>query len=434
MNWLQRGIWNLSGFENFIPQIIDPSTWRGELYGNSEIKQLNTDLLKIEAVLTNPAFLKVAVTLCDLFSLGEVYVYKKDKEQKKDIFLDFIKQPNFFQGKQQFLWDFMFWKIIGNAYCVFDSKILSADNVCYFLNSYMMDFPDEMKNQKDKIILSKKTYEKIGGQKIKYKYSDTTSTDLLWKNIVHIPDLSNGMGNWFKGGSKIDALYEVLANSKQSLISKNINAKYSGKYMVAGKADPNDIHQQPMAEEEKLDIEQKMNGRKKVFAVKSMIDIKRFVEKASILEELDKSYLTDYFIIGSLYGIPKDVLEGLNSSTFENQEKARAALVSYCLQPSGNQLMNAFENFFGISDREFVIDWEHLPFMQIVANERASAKQTTITTFKAMKDAGIKLEEINAFLDTNFSENENTDQPTGNNQGSGTVEGENQQQETPTVN
>ena len=432
MNWLQRTAFNFLGLDNLIDgYLINPATFKNELHGNYDVIQLTTDELKINAMLSNPAFLKVVVTLCDLFSLGDVYVYKNGKQQKTDPFLDMIKKPNYFQGKQQFLWDFMFRSIVGNAYCAFESNQLKEDNIFYWLNTVNMKFPKEMEDIGGKLIYSKKAAETIGEYKIDVKDYNNNTNNIYWKNIVYIPSLSNGLGSWFRSPSKIDALYDVIANSKTALEAKNINAKYSGKYMVSGQADANNVHQMPMGEDEKKDIETKLNGRKKVHAVKSMIDIKRFVENASILEQLDKSYLTDYFIIGTLFGIPKDVLEGLNSSTFENQEKARGALVSYCLQPLGNQLMNSLQNFFNVSDRNFVIDWEHLPFMQVFAIERANAKTLTIDTFIKMKDAGIDLKQINEFLDTKFKLNEiKPEQPTGTDQQIGADQSQNQQSGT----
>ena len=84
-----------------------------------------------------------------------------------------------------------------------------------------------------------------------------------------------------------------------------------------------------------------MLGGKAVHAVSKMLEIRRFVEDMASLE-LDKKYLNAYYLIGKMYGIPRDVLEAYESSTFENQEKARGAHVSYALQPRGNALMNGF--------------------------------------------------------------------------------------------
>ena len=77
-----------------------------------------------------------------------------------------------------------------------------------------------------------------------------------------------------------------------------------------------------------------------------MVDIKRFVDDLRVLE-LDKSFLADYYVIGTVYGIPRDVLEAYQSSTFENQEKARAGHVSYTLEPAGEALGAMLEKRWG---------------------------------------------------------------------------------------
>jgi hypothetical protein len=173
--------------------------------------------------------------------------------------------------------------------------------------------------------------------------------------------------------------------------------------MVAGKQDPNNVTQLPLGEEEVQDIETKMNGRKQVHAVKNMIDIKRFVEDMASLE-LGKAYLEDYFLVGSMFGIPRDVLEAYNSSTYENQEKARASHVSYTLQPKGNDFMSALAKRWGYDKegKSIVIDWAHLPFMQVFEKDRAQTEGLKIKSFIDLLNQGVSLEEANEFLDLKF--------------------------------
>jgi len=358
------------------------------------------DVKKLQVVLSNPALLKVISLQCDLFSLGQIYVYQDGKEVENDPFIEMIKRPNPYQRGSQFLWDFMFWNMLGNDYIYIDSKVVSDKNKMYLLEHSKMDFPNDMKKRSDKLILSNSEAEKDFA--ITYKYDDGTSTPLLWSRIIHIPDLTNGTGNWYKGNSRIDALTKILSNSEASLDAKNINIRYSEKFMVAGQSDPDNVTELPLSETEKNDIESKMNGRKNVHAVKSMIDIKRFVSDIGALK-LDESYLADYFLIGSMYGIPKDVLEAFNSGTYENQEKARGAQVSYCLQPKGNILCESLKDYFGYQ-KDIFIDWEHLPFMQVFAKDRAETRRAYSFTLLNLQKAGLSLEDINQFLDTNFSE------------------------------
>lgn len=404
MNWLQKSIANFTGLDKYVNPIYFEQYSSHFIDGLTDFNEFHDDLRKINVIFSNPAALKVFSLCCDMFSLGKVYVYQDGKALDKDPFLDLIKKPNPFQQRNQFLWDYMFWKMIGNAYCYVDSRIIDNDkNKMYFLDTSKMRFPVEMMNYKDVIALSESTVSTINNFNINYEYSNGNTTSFKWGSIIHVPDLSNGTGNWFRGRSKVDALYKVVANSDAALDSKNINIRFSGKYMVSGTQDPNNVTQLPMSEPEKQDIETKMNGRKSVHAVKSMIDIKRFVENIGNLK-LDESYLSDYFIIGSMYGIPKDVLEAFNSGTYENQEKARGSLVGYCLSPSAEQLTTAMEDKFSYTDKTIVIDWEHLQFMQVFAKERAETERTKAQSLLLLMKAGVNMKEINKMLDLELTE------------------------------
>jgi len=364
------------------------------------------DVEKLQMVFSNPAMLKVVSLMCDLFSLGEIYVYKDGKSVDKHQFLNFINNPNPRQSKQQYLWDFCFWNMIGNDYCYLDTLDLNklSGVKSYFLEPSKIEWPLVFEDLKDKLFLSKSSEEQLQSTMLTYRYSSKGNTFVFpFKKLLHIPDLTNGTGNWFKGSSRIDALYKVLSNSEEAMDSKNINLRFSAKYMVSGKSDLMDTTKVPLTNEEKLDIETKAKNKEPVTALKSLADIKRFVENIANLK-LDDSYLSDYFTIGTTYGIPKDVLEAFNSGTYENQEKARGALVSYCLQPRGNSFMRGLMKMFGVDDVTFVIDWEHLPFMQVFAKERAETAKVMAETLLLLMKAGIKKEEINTILDTNFTE------------------------------
>jgi hypothetical protein len=402
MNWIQRNLISLIGLNN-----LDAITTyvNRELNGTASYNDYTTDHKKLELIFSNQALLKVFALQCDLFSIGKVYVYKDGVELKDDPFLKMIDNPNPFQMKSQFLWDVMFWNMLGNTYNYCESKIVSEDNCLYILENNKIEFPVEMDKYRDRIVLSKTERKKIDDFVIQYCYADGSSTQFKWGNIIHMPDLSNGTGNWFRGGSRIDALVKIISNAEASLDATNINVRYSGKFMVAGQADPNNVSQLPMGEPEKQDIESKMNGSKSVHAVKSMIDIKRFVENIGNLK-LSEIYLDQYFLIGSMYNIPKDVLEAYNSGTYENQEKARGAFVSYCLQPKGDLFFQGHAKFFGYSEagKDIIMDWEHLPFMQVFAKERAETEKVKSETLLNFMRAGIPIDEINECMDTNFTE------------------------------
>lgn len=375
----------------------------------------SSDKEKLQAILKSPAVLKVFKLQCDLFSIGKIYVYEGENELPEDIALKMLDNPNPMQSQSQWLWDFMFWNMAGTAYVYLDSDIVKEDNITYLLDPSKMEWPLEFEKMQDKLILSKNTKSNILKQFVKYRYDDGSSIDIPISKIIPITDLSNGLGNWFKGNSSLDALHKVISNSEAALDSENINIRYSGKYMVAGKADPNNTTHLPMGDTEKKDIESKMNGPKHVHAVKSMIDIKRFVENIDNLK-LPEAYMNAYYIIGSMFNIPRDVLEAYNEkgSTYENQEKSTAKHISYCLEPKANDLMDAISKRIGYADagKNLVMSWDHLPFMQVMEADRQKVKKQQADTFCLLVDQGVPFEEVNQFLDTTFSKAEKNAKPT----------------------
>lgn len=406
----------IKGIYNFGFQILNTST------------QFNTivdDQQKLATVLSSPAVLKVIALQCDLFSLGKVYVYDDDENEiEDDPFLKMIKRPNPFQARSQFLWDFMFWNMLGTSYCYVDSKTVDNKNKLYFLMPGKMEWPIDFDKDKDKLVFSDAKLKEIGDKTITYRYTDGTTFTFALKKLIISTDLTNGLGNWYKGPSRLDALYKIVSNSEHALDSKNINLRYAGKFLVGSQ---NDTSKVGLGDTEKADIEKKIdNDEKKVWALKTMIQIRRFVEDFKSLE-LGKSYLEDYYLIGSMYNIPRDVLEAYNSATYENQEKARAAHVNYCFEPKGNQFMDSFELHFGYDqeNKNICMDWSHLPFMQVFEKERTEVKKTKVETFKVMIDMGISVDDANAFMDTNF-DIEGKPEPENGNQGQGNGEAEDQ--------
>lgn len=399
-NWIKGvGSWFSKKWDGWQPFNVWSATPVFNDYGN--------DMAKLKAIFSNPALLKVFCLQCDLFSLGKIYVYKdgEDISDPSDPALKLLKNPNPMQTGKQILWDYMFWNMIGTANVYLDSELVDkSNNKIYLLENQKMEYPLWMQQNSDKMIFSKGKEEEMMDQKIIYRYNDGSTITIPLRKIMVFTDITNGVGNWFKSFSRIDALYKIISNSEVMLDSENINGRFSGKFMVAGTADPNDVTKIPLGNDEKTDIERKMQDHREVHAVKSMVDIKRFVENMGQLK-LNEKYLAAYFLIGNMYGIPRDVLEAYNSSTFENQEKARGAHVSYTLEPKAEELMQALSKRFGYLDsgKELVMSWDHLPFMQVFEKDRAVTKEINARTFVNLIRNGVPLTEVNEFLDTNFS-------------------------------
>jgi hypothetical protein len=221
-------------------------------------------------------------------------------------------------------------------------------------------------------------------------------------------DLSNGVGNWYKGCSRLDSLIKIISNVEQSLNAKNKNLEFVQKFLVAGKHDPSkDLSGTPMRGSEKRSIENVMNSGKSVNAVKQMIDIKRFVESVKNLG-IDEAYTDSAFRIGKMYNIPRDVLELYSSSTYENQEKARMLHVSYTLQSKGDDMINGLAEYMG-EDKEYKMSWDHLPFMSVFEKDKSIVRMTDSRTFDTYVKNGANPNDVAKLLgiDLTFNNSNN---------------------------
>lgn len=347
----------------------------------------DTDKLRI--VSQNPALLKVISLDCDIFSLGKINKYDEGKLKEVDFLYSQSKKPNLRQSWTQFLWDYKFWlNIYGTAYLYNpnNSRVLSDNNSIQWLNPCLIQWDANIVRKIQAFILSKATLKDVLNSSVIYRFENGETKLIKLNEIVPFYDLTNaGSDNPMKGISRIDALYKVIKNSELALDAKGINLEFSQKFMVAGKADPDDVTQLSMSEPEKLSIEEKIRSSKKIHAVKSMIDIKRFVEDIGKLK-IDESFYNDYFMFGAMYNIPRDILEAnLRGSTYENQEKSMARLIEYCEAPKGQMLTDWFEEQYEYEDLR--MSWSHLMFNQVFEKERAEKTGLQIDNIIKARDA-----------------------------------------------
>ncbi|WP_295677349.1 hypothetical protein [uncultured Empedobacter sp.] len=357
---------------------------------SSALGKVIPDADKLRIVLNNPALLKVIALDCDIFSLGKINKYQDEKIKEVDFLYSETNKPNMFQSWTQFDYDYKFWlNIFGTAYLYNpnNSKVLNENSNIQWLNPCNFQWESGLVQKLQALILSKQSYNDIFKNSVLYRFDNGDSKWIKLTEITPFHDLTNaGSNNPMKGYSRIDALYKVIKNSELALDAKSINLEFAQKYLVAGQADPDNVSQMPMSEPEKLSIEEKLRSNKKVHAIKSMIDIKRFVEDIGKLK-IDESFYNDYFMFGTMFNIPRDILEAnLRGSTYENQEKSMARLIEYCEAPKGQMLTDWLENQYGYQDIR--MSWSHLMFNQVFEKERAERVGLQIDNIIKVKDSG----------------------------------------------
>lgn len=362
---------------------------------------------KLEIILKNFALLRVFSLQCDLFSMAKFYVVdtKTGEYINNDKFLEFIKQPNPFQTQSDFVWSFMFNHMIGNGNIWGTSKIIENPLLrLYVLDNWKVEI-DQSLDDFDKLLESNSEVKSVMDKTITYHYNGGTTKTLKIGDVMSVKDLNIG-DNWFSYYSRIDALFKVISNLEAALDSENINIRYAGKFIVAGRESFENVAKTPMLQTEKEDIERKTDSSKQVHAMKSAVDVKRFVDsiKGIGLTEAERSA---FYVIGNMFGIPEEVLKVFaeKGSTWENQEKGRGGYVDYVLEPKGEKLCTALNTYFGynLKNKKIIMSWDHLAFMQVFEKEKAEISDKKALTLERLLKLNVPLDEINRFLDTDFS-------------------------------
>jgi len=362
---------------NFFYSIMD-------MFQNGTTKKWKSEKAKLEQCLNNPALLKVLSFRADLYSQAKIDRYLDNKEVEKDFLYSQSKQPNDWQSWIDLRWDISFYRDLGTCY------IYKEGDVTYCLNPVGIDFTDKQIKKFGKLTFSKYGSESRNNMRndtFTYINQNGEKQQLKFKNLYILSDLSNGVsGNWLKGNSRLDALYQVVLNSELSLTAKNRNLLFTTKFLVSGQSDESDIYKQPMDDTEQKSV---VSGllNKNIVVTPSKVDITQMVSNLQSLK-LDDSYIADLTIIGNMYGMSKDVLDIVSKgSTYENKEKSLGAFIDYSLMPKLNQETDLWELVYEVEDLRGT--FKHLPFNAVFEIDRVNSLKVMLENLNLAKELGM---------------------------------------------
>ena len=344
---------------------------------------------KLDLILKNPAALYIFTLLPDLFSMGQYKLFRNGEEiEGEHVLLNLLKDPNPLQTESQLKWDYMFWRKMGTANLFSLSRIPDQSKL-YFLKNHFIEWPDELKDNAQSIFQSEDTINELMATPFKYNNGKKAYT-FTYDQLIQYHDISNGITSWWEGPSRVDALYKIVTNSDLALKSKNITADFAGKFLVGSQNDIEDTSSLPMNKADKQSVRSAMRSRESIYPTKTSPQIERFITDGTMLQNLDEAFMTDAFLIGKLLNIPKDVIEMLGDTTYENQEKARAAIISYNIQPDADDFCQGLTRYFGLNEQnlEIKLDYSHLPFVQVFENEMAETKGKKSEAFRTLIESG----------------------------------------------
>lgn len=350
-------------------------------FNGNKKKGFKSEQNKLDVILNNPAILKVFCFLSDTYSQVKIDQYNNDQLVKKDFLYSYKKTPNDWQTWTDLFWEHRFWLSGGNAYLYVEA------NTWYYLKPSGLEFTEKQIKQFSEITFAEKNKKQIINQTFKYRNENNVVQPLKFSNLYVFTDMSGGVsGNWLKGNSRLDALYQIAINSELALQSKGTNLKYTEKFLVSGQHDAKDTTSRPMAETEKDSIEISLEKGRKVNATKSKVDMQQMVSNIKDLA-LDESYESDLIKVANMFDIPKDVIDILaKGSTYENQEKSLGKFINYSQMPKVQQMTDTYEVI--LNEQDLRGSFKHLPFNAVFEVEKINNRKTELESLKLAQELG----------------------------------------------
>jgi hypothetical protein len=340
----------------------------------------------LEYALNHPILNTILMLRAKMVSQARIYLVDDNgKELENDEALKLIKNPNYFQSQQDFIYQAVYFMgATGNNYTYTPraSKNILPTNI-YNLLSANIDFKNVLdinylfKNEKQKTAFD--------SQLVKYTLNNEV-INIQIGDLIPMYDIVNGLRekNIFKSPSRIEGLEDPLQNILELFKSKNINAKMSQKYLAVNR----DSVKARILDDDREAI-------KKTILSNSLQVTNGNVEITHLVSDLKKLALDPQIgfdaqavLLG--YGLNNDVLNYLagGSSTFENQEKGEIRAYQNEIQGIADNLCNSLTSGLNLQNKRFKASYDHLPIMQAVFNDKVDSFKKYQETLKIAIDAG----------------------------------------------
>lgn len=322
------------------------------------------------------------------------------KEIQNSQVLNLLKQPNYFQSQEDFLFQQMwFLSVAGNNY-VYQIKTFSNELPKSLYNLIPSEIEFCKVNNINKFITSKQDIKAFQERKIKYKLDDN-QYEIKLSELIPLYDLANGLtcDSWLSAPSRVQSIEKVLQNIDRNLNSKNKNLQFSAKYVGVNKSTGMEAQIRP---EDRKSIE-------KVLSTKDVLTTNAAVEYKHLVSDMKRLYLDEQSADDAnkcllAFEMNKNVLNYFaKDSTFENQVQGVIYWIQNSIQGSADNTMNSLSSSFGLLEKNerLVASFDHLPVMQVLINEKIKS----LTEFQNSLKVGIENKTIDLNTAKTMSDN-----------------------------
>jgi hypothetical protein len=233
----------------------------------------------------------------------------------------------------------------------------------------------------NKFITTQKDIKELESKIIEYKL-DSQTYKLPLKDIIPFFDIANGLkpNSLMSSPSRIKSITGVLNNIEENIKSKNINLKFSQKYLATNKNNVQGVATQIKTEDrEAIDS---------ILKTKSLQITNGDVAVTHLVSDLKKLYLDEQFAadantVSIAFEMNNDIINYFlgKSSTYSNQEQGIIRFIQNSIQSMADNFCNSLTNSMGLEEQglKLVASYNHLPVMQGVI-------KTKLETFKLMQE------------------------------------------------
>jgi hypothetical protein len=305
---------------------------------------------------------------------------KGETVENNDV-VNLLAKPNYFQSQSDFLYQYMWFLSTQGENFIYKIQPLSTQkaSAMYNLIPNELDFKDVMKL--NKFITTQKDIKELESKIIEYKL-DSQTYKLPLKDIIPFFDIANGLkpNSLMSSPSRIKSITGVLNNIEENIKSKNINLKFSQKYLATNKNNVQGVATQIKTEDrEAIDS---------ILKTKSLQITNGDVAVTHLVSDLKKLYLDEQFAadantVSIAFEMNNDIINYFlgKSSTYSNQEQGIIRFIQNSIQSMADNFCNSLTNSMGLEEQglKLVASYNHLPVMQGVI-------KTKLETFKLMQE------------------------------------------------
>jgi hypothetical protein len=327
----------------------------------------------LDMSLNNPVLMTICAIRSSLYSQMKIaHVDSKGNEIQNSPYLKLLKNPNYFQSQNDWLYQQMWFLSTAGTNFIYQKKAFSNSIPSAIYNLIPSEIDLNKAHRVNKFIVTKKDIISFGEREIKYTLDDT-EYKLKLNELIPLYDLSNGLvtNSFFTSESRVKGICKVLQNIDENLYSKRKNLQMSQKYLGVNQSTGNEAIIQP---KDRSDIETKI-GEKSLILTNRPIEVNHLVSNMKNLY-LDEQFSDDANKCLLAFEMNKNVLNYFaKDSTFENQQQGIISYIQNSIQSTADSTMDSLSQQWGLfeQNQRLVASFDHLPVMQQIINDKISS-------------------------------------------------------------